>query len=249
MRDVHQAPPRRRPSAPRPRAAAPRNVSARRPVDSAPLFVRILTHNATIICAVILAVGAGVFYFSPGKGAPPVAAGMSVEQLGDLMNQQSDMDPVTANAVAYAKQRAYEKQVKADRLLVEKAKKDAKAAAALKAKRDAAKKAAALAKANPTSAQNQALGKQMNALKGWSGCWPSLLTMWTHESNWNERADNPGSDAYGIPQALPGSKMASSGPNWQTNSATQIAWGLGYIKARYHDPCGAWSFWQAHHWY
>ncbi|MCW2885673.1 MAG: hypothetical protein QOE54_3904 [Streptosporangiaceae bacterium] len=200
-----------------------------------------------------MAVGVGVFYFTPGNAGPPAAAGMSVEQLGDLVNQQSDMDPVTANAVASAKQRAYEKQVASDRLLAEKAKRDAKAAAALKARlqarRDAAKKAAALAKANPTTAQNKALGKQMNALKGWSGCWPSLLTMWTHESQWNERADNPGSNAYGIPQALPGSKMASAGPRWQTNSATQISWGLSYIKARYHDPCGAWSFWQAHHWY
>jgi hypothetical protein len=211
--------------------------------------VRILTHNATILCAAIAAVGVGVFHFSPGKGGPPADAGMSVEQLGDLVNQQSDMDPVTANAVAYAKQRAYEKQVEADRRLAEKAKKDAKAAAALKAKRAAAKKAAALARANPTTVQNKALGKQMNALRGWNGCWPSLLTMWTHESNWNERADNPSSSAYGIPQALPGSKMSSAGPNWQTNSATQIAWGLGYIKARYHDPCGAWSFWQSHHWY
>jgi hypothetical protein len=212
-------------------------------------LVRILTNNFTIMCAAMVVVGVGVFYFSPGKGGPPAAAGMSVEQLGDLINHQSDMDPVTANAVAYAKQRAYEAQVKADRLLAEQAKRSTKAAAKLKAKKAAAKKAAALARANPTTAQNKALGRQMNALRGWGGCWSSLLTMWTHESNWNERADNPYSDAYGIPQALPGSKMAAAGPSWQTNAATQIAWGLGYIKARYHDPCGAWSFWQAHHWY
>jgi hypothetical protein len=215
--------------------------------------VRLLTHNATIICAAILAVSVGVLHYSPGKGGPPVDSGMSVDELGDLINHQSEMDPVTANAVAYAKQQAYEKQVKADRLLAEKAKTDAKAAAELKAKKAAAKKAAAkaaaLARANPSTAQNQALGKRMNALKGWSGCWPSLLTMWNHESHWNERADNPSSSAYGIPQSLPGSKMASAGPNWQTNSTTQIAWGLSYIKARYHDPCGAWSFWQSHHWY
>jgi hypothetical protein len=216
--------------------------------------MRILTHNATIICAAIVALSVGVMHFSPGQPGPPKDPNMSVEQLGDLINNQTtDMDPVTANAVASAKERAYEAQAKADAILVEKAKKSAKAAAQLKAKRAAAKKAAAVeaaaARANPSTAQNQALGKQMNAARGWGACWPSLLTMWNHESHWNERADNPSSDAYGIPQSLPGSKMASSGPNWQTNSKTQITWGLSYIKARYHDPCGAWTFWQAHHWY
>ena len=57
------------------------------------------------------------------------------------------------------------------------------------------------------------------------------------------------SGAYGLPQALPGSKMASAGADWQTNPATQIRWGLGYIKAIYGDPCKAWAFWQANHYY
>jgi hypothetical protein len=70
------------------------------------------------------------------------------------------------------------------------------------------------------------------------GC---LLDLWNHESGWRYDAENP-SGAYGIPQALPGSKMASAGPDWETDPATQIRWGLGYIKSLYGNPCNAWSF-------
>lgn len=77
------------------------------------------------------------------------------------------------------------------------------------------------------------------------GC---LDDIWTRESSWNYRAQNA-SGAYGIPQALPGSKMASAGADWQTNPATQIRWGLGYIRSTYRTPCDAWAFWQAHGWY
>nr|WP_286170186.1 transglycosylase SLT domain-containing protein [Actinospica acidiphila] len=70
-----------------------------------------------------------------------------------------------------------------------------------------------------------------------------------HESSWNYQASNPSSGAYGLVQALPGSKMASAGADWQTNPATQIKWGLNYMDSRYGSPCGAWEFWQANHWY
>ncbi|MCZ0981115.1 transglycosylase SLT domain-containing protein [Streptomyces diastatochromogenes] len=70
-----------------------------------------------------------------------------------------------------------------------------------------------------------------------------------HESGWNYRATNASSGAYGLVQALPGSKMASAGADWQTNPATQIKWGLSYMDGRYGSPCGAWSFWQANRWY
>jgi len=77
------------------------------------------------------------------------------------------------------------------------------------------------------------------------GC---LNNIWTRESGWRYNAENA-SGAYGIPQALPGSKMASSGADWQTNPATQINWGLGYIKSTYGSPCQAWAFWQANGYY
>jgi hypothetical protein len=73
--------------------------------------------------------------------------------------------------------------------------------------------------------------------------------IWEHESRWDVHADNPYSSAYGIPQALPGSKMSSAGPDWQNSAETQIRWGLGYIKDRYGSACAAWSYKQAHGWY
>jgi hypothetical protein len=78
---------------------------------------------------------------------------------------------------------------------------------------------------------------------------PCLEKLWTKESGWNERARNASSGAYGIPQALPGSKMAEYGSDWETNPVPQIKWGLNYIANRYGDPCGAWSFFQANNWY
>ncbi|MER6913648.1 transglycosylase SLT domain-containing protein [Streptomyces sp. NPDC000594] len=70
-----------------------------------------------------------------------------------------------------------------------------------------------------------------------------------HESTWNYKAQNPSSGAYGLVQALPGTKMSSAGADWRTNPATQIKWGLSYMNERYGSPCGAWSFWQANRWY
>jgi hypothetical protein len=77
----------------------------------------------------------------------------------------------------------------------------------------------------------------------------SLVPMWNKESGWSTSAENPSSGAYGIPQALPGSKMGTVASDWRTNPATQIKWGLGYIKDRYGSPASAWSFWQANGWY
>ncbi|WP_246160269.1 lytic transglycosylase domain-containing protein [Nocardioides humilatus] len=85
---------------------------------------------------------------------------------------------------------------------------------------------------------------------GWSqdqfGC---LDLLWTRESNWNPLAHNPSSGAHGIPQSLPGSKMASVGADWYSNPVTQIKWGLGYIQDRYGSPCSAWGHSQGHGWY
>ncbi len=77
------------------------------------------------------------------------------------------------------------------------------------------------------------------------GC---LQDIWNRESGWRYDAENA-SGAYGIPQALPGSKMSSAGADWQTNPATQIRWGLSYIKTTYGNPCGAWAFEEANGYY
>jgi hypothetical protein len=101
---------------------------------------------------------------------------------------------------------------------------------------------------DPGSAQR--IAYDMLSQFGWSpGTYYSCLdNIWSRESGWRYDAENA-SGAYGIPQALPGSKMASAGADWQTNPATQIKWGLGYIQGRYGDPCKAWTFWQANGFY
>jgi nucleoid-associated protein YgaU len=78
---------------------------------------------------------------------------------------------------------------------------------------------------------------------------PCLDKLWKKESGWNHRAANASSGAFGIPQALPGSKMASVASDWRSNPATQIKWGLGYIEGRYNSPCNAWSHSQNSGWY
>ena len=98
------------------------------------------------------------------------------------------------------------------------------------------------------SAQQIALA--MLGSYGWSsGQFSCLDQLWTGESGWNTFASNPSSGAYGIPQALPGSKMASAGADWQTDPATQIRWGLGYIRGLYGSPCGAWAHEKSVGWY
>lgn len=101
-----------------------------------------------------------------------------------------------------------------------------------------------------SAGEAQAIARSMLAGYGWGddqfGC---LVSLWDRESGWNSQAYNASSGAFGIPQALPGSKMATAGADWQTNAATQISWGLGYIAGRYGNPCGAWSHSESVGWY
>ena len=97
---------------------------------------------------------------------------------------------------------------------------------------------------------NQRIGHAMAADKGWTGVqWNCLQKLWYRESGWSTRASNSSGTAWGIPQALPGSKMASAGSDWRTNPATQIRWGLGYIDNRYGSPCKAWAHSERYNWY
>ncbi|WP_052460926.1 aggregation-promoting factor C-terminal-like domain-containing protein [Microbacterium gorillae] len=100
---------------------------------------------------------------------------------------------------------------------------------------------------SPSGAKATAYG--MLSSYGWGDDqWGCLESLWNRESGWNYQAYNP-SGAFGIPQALPGSKMASAGSDWETNAATQIAWGLGYISNTYGTPCGAWGHSESSGWY
>jgi hypothetical protein len=104
--------------------------------------------------------------------------------------------------------------------------------------------------ASAPSGSPQQIAQQMLSQFGWSsGQFSCLQPLWALESGWNVYASNPSSGAYGIPQALPGSKMASSGPDWQSDAATQIRWGLTYIQGTYGSPCAAWSHEEADGWY
>ena len=102
----------------------------------------------------------------------------------------------------------------------------------------------------PDPGTAQAIAYEMVVAKGWStGEYDCLVALWNRESHWNVYAHNTSSGAYGIPQALPGDKMATVGADWQTNPTTQIIWGLGYIEGRYGTPCGAWAHSEAKNWY
>ncbi|PRB12446.1 phospholipase [Microbacterium sp. MYb72] len=121
--------------------------------------------------------------------------------------------------------------------------------AARAAAEQAAAAAAALAAANTPDGAKATAQSMAASQYGWGADQFSCLSsLWNKESSWNYQAHNP-SGATGIPQALPGSKMASAGSDWQTNAATQIAWGLGYISSVYGTPCSAWGHSQATNWY
>lgn len=106
------------------------------------------------------------------------------------------------------------------------------------------------AEAGTDAASAQAIAKSMMAGYGWDDAeFSCLVKLWNRESNWNYQAENPSSGAYGIPQSLPGNKMAAAGSDWATNPTTQITWGLGYISGRYGSPCGAWAHSESVGWY
>jgi len=108
--------------------------------------------------------------------------------------------------------------------------------------------APAVGRPDPGTAQAFALDQVI--AKGWDQSeYSCLVALWQKESGWNHFALNRSSGAYGIPQSLPGEKMASVGADWATNPETQIRWGLGYIEGRYGQPCAAWAHSQQKNWY
>jgi len=120
----------------------------------------------------------------------------------------------------------------------------------LKPKATASSAGGAPAAGTPDPGSAQAIAKRMVEQRGWgSKEYDCLVALWGKESGWNIYAFNAGSGAYGIPQAVPGNKMASAGSDWKTSAKTQITWGLGYIQGRYQTPCGAWGHSQSSGWY
>ncbi|MGW0817564.1 aggregation-promoting factor C-terminal-like domain-containing protein [Streptomyces viridiviolaceus] len=221
--------------------------------------------SATAVTAVGSVVGVASGSTAQNNDAEATATGMTL--LADIpagqqaqvqtasLTQQADAQAIAADASAKkdaeeaarkaAAETAVAKKEKAQQA-AEEAKKRAEEEEKERASRDAARESTTFAvQSSYTVSQIQAMARQMVP----SGQWQCFSNIVDHESSWNYKAVNPSSGAYGLFQALPGSKMSSVGADWQTNPATQIKWGLNYMDSRYGSPCEAWSFWQTNHWY
>ncbi len=182
-----------------------------------------------------------------------IPAGAQAQVQTASLTQQADSQAIAADATAKkdAEESARKQAAKdavAKQKAAEKAEKEAKERK--EAEKVASRSATRDASSFPTQssysvAEIQAMARQIVPADQFQ-CFSTIVD---HESSWNYRADNPSSDAYGLIQALPGSKMSSAGADWATNPATQIKWGLGYMNDRYGSPCGAWDFWQSNNYY
>lgn len=182
-----------------------------------------------------------------------IPAGAQAQVQTASLTQQADSQAIAADATAkkdaeesarkQAAKDAVAKQKAAEKAEQEaKERKEALKAASRSATRDAS---SFPTQSSYSVAEIQAMARQIVPADQFQ-CFSTIVD---HESDWNYRADNPTSDAYGLMQALPGSKMSSAGADWATNPATQIKWGLGYMNDRYGSPCGAWDFWQSNNYY
>ncbi|MDL5351532.1 phospholipase [Microbacterium sp. zg-YB36] len=156
----------------------------------------------------------------------------------------------TAEHTESVNARVAELRTRLDEAKAQKAAEEAAAAAAAQAQAEAEAAAAALAAGNTVEGAKATASHLAATQYGWgSDQFQCLDSLWQKESDWNYQAVNPSSGATGIPQSLPGHKMAAAGPDWQTNATTQIRWGLDYIARAYGTPCAAWAHSQATDWY
>ena len=210
--------------------------------------------------AVAIAAGAAAATLPAGTAA--ASAGPADAYLAVAAGHQGAAEAAQADAVSGAQLVINTERMRfglqhSEDVAAAQAAKAAAAKAAAAARQAAAKKAAAqptrtvaTQQAAEPSGSPQQVARQMLGRFSWSsGQFSCLEPLWERESGWDVTAENPGSGAYGIPQALSGSLMASAGPGWQTDAATQIRWGLTYIQGRYGSPCGAWAHEEADGWY
>ncbi len=200
----------------------PKNTHTTRPAR--------LTRRIALVTAPILLIGGGIAtsVMAQSAAADQLQQRTSAQILNESTGMRSD-------------------QLALDAAILQKRTADAVAAAQAAAAAAAAAQAAYLV--SPAGAQDTAHSMAASQY-GWGddqfGC---LVSLWTRESGWSVNAYNPDGGATGIPQALPGDKMATAGADWQTNPATQIAWGLGYIASSYGTPCAAWDHSESYNWY
>lgn len=195
--------------------------------------------------------------------AAGLTAGAQAVGAGDSAAAATGLRPVSAIATPLVQAQRVSDAVIVDqgaqrRVEEVQAKADGQQRATAQAKKEAAERREAAAKAKREKERQAALeaadpkvvARAMLADYGWDeGQFSCLDNIWSQESGWRVDAENPSSGAYGIPQSLPGTKMASAGSDWRTNPATQIEWGLGYIEGRYGSPCAAWDFKKGAGWY
>jgi hypothetical protein len=193
------------------------------------------------------------FYANLARGTmqQAEAANVDTRQLGiqiAQLTQPANLPELTVDAfISQLRDTTSKVSVKVAAAQTKAAKAKAAAAAAAKAE---ARRLARLATTNTPDGARAAAQTIMASTYGWgSGEFSCLNSLWNKESGWNYKAYNANGGATGIPQALPGSKMAAAGSDWATNAATQVKWGLGYISATYGSPCAAWGHSQAMNWY
>lgn len=184
--------------------------------------------------------------YAVGAQALAHPVGSSASQVGDSAGFEAAKAAGNHQRTVVAAQAAAAEQAMRARLAAQREAADAARQAAAERAARAQERASILARAQ---ADPRSVAKLMLADRGWSGQFSCLDSLWTKESHWNYQASNASSGAYGIPQALPGSKMGSVAPDWQTNPVTQITWGLNYIASVYGTPCAAWGHSQAMNWY
>lgn len=249
-------------AAPKPGKRAAVRAAVRRPVVGGALAVAMLS-----------TVGATVAIGDPSHSTGDTTAAMSAEtstpsaQHADV--NQADTarladDRRTTN-VSRSASREKSRLATVERAKKAEAARKAEAERKAAAKKKAAKEKRSEEKAKPVSEREftpaelkiiqkdpAPYGKELLPEYGWGDDqWSCLISLWHGESNWTWNATNESSGAYGIPQSLPASKMATAGSDWKTNPVTQMVWGMDYIKASYGSPCDAKAFWDSNdpHWY
>lgn len=206
-----------------PRHAGPRSRPARKALRTT------LTFGGLAVAATGVAVAAGV-----------------VQTPGATVNLADALSPVAAAGRAPVQTGPLERSATVSRSSDRRESRDPAKAAALGLRSGPA----VGGEENLSDQDPRAVAEALLSSYGWSSSEMSCLDpLWMGESGWRVNAENSSSGAYGIPQSLPGSKMATAGADWRTNPVTQIQWGLGYIQERYGSPCGAWGFKQGHGWY
>ncbi|HET9872383.1 MAG TPA: hypothetical protein VFP89_07295 [Propionibacteriaceae bacterium] len=229
---------------------------------------RLLQHAIAAVGIAALATGvvaSGLSETSATEAASGVAASPTVVVSGETSAAAAERDRFergtrsvtrpelsTLQTALSKRSKALDSQTRASQLQHAALQKRLAAAAAARKKADAerARRIQALGYRPGTTNPRDIARQIMDSKYGWGAseyrCYDKLIIS---ESGWQVDATNPSSGAYGIPQSLPGNKMASAGSDWRTNPATQIIWGLRYVKERYNTPCSAWSFKQGHNWY